>query len=111
MRCLTILAVAILNGACGGAGVEVRNRSAARLDDIVISANGRSASIRTVESQAQGTTAICPKGEAGMLGFSFRRGGQSYHSEHSLYFECNSSYIIRIEVLPTLRVVATSSLE
>jgi hypothetical protein len=111
MRLLTILAFAILGGACGGAGVQVRNRSAVRLDDVVISANGRSATIEKVESQAEERTSICPKGEAGTLGVSFRANGQVHTSEQALYFECDRLYVIRVEVSTDLQVVATASIK
>jgi hypothetical protein len=110
MRLLTILAFAILGGAYGGAGVEVRNRSAARLEDVVISANGKSATIERIEPQAESRSSICPTGEAGTLGFSFRANGQAYKSEHAVYFECDWLYVTRVDVSPALQAVATVSL-
>ena len=111
MRLLPILAFAALSGACGGAGVEVRNQSAVRLDDVIISAGGKSATIARVESRARERTSICPKGEAGTLGLSFRANGQVHTSEHALYFECDWMYSVKIDVSPVFKVSATATLK
>jgi hypothetical protein len=105
-----ILACAILTSACGGARVEVRNKSAVTLDEVAISANGIAAQIGTIETQGRKATSICPQGEAGALGLSFRANGRTYNSEHALYFECDWLYVINVEVSPTFEAVATSTL-
>jgi hypothetical protein len=108
LRC--ILGLAILSSACGGAGIEVRNQSAVRLDDVVISANGKSARIASIDSQTVGKTSICPAGEAGKVDLSFRAEDRLHSSEHALYFECDALYVIRLEVSPAFRVRATATL-
>jgi hypothetical protein len=105
-----ILGLAILSSACGGAGVEVRNQSAVRLDDVVISAKGKSARIASIDSQAVGKTSICPAGEAGKVDLSFRAEGRVHTSEHPLYFECDALYVIKLEVSPAFRVRAIATL-
>jgi len=105
-----ILGLAILSSACGGAGVEVRNQSAVRLEDVVISAEGKSARIASIDSKAVGKTSICPAGEAGSIDLSFRAEGRVHTSEHALYFECDALYVIKMEVSPAFQVRATATL-
>ena len=108
LRC--IIAFSIVSSACGGAGVEVRNQSAVRLEDVVISAKEASTRMPGIDSQTVGKTSLCPAGEAGEVDLSFRAAGRVYTSEHALYFECDSLYVIRLEVSPAFQVRATSTL-
>jgi len=80
------LALAIIGTACGGARIEVRNHSMVRLEQVVISAQGSSATIAGIDSQAVEKTAICPKGEAGTLEITFRADGTIHRSEPAAYF-------------------------
>jgi hypothetical protein len=104
------VALAMLGSGCGGARVEVRNRGMVRLEDVVISAKGSSATIAGIDSQAVEQSAICPKGEAGSLAIRFRVDGHVHSSDHSVYFECDWLYIVRVEVAQDLTVSATASL-
>jgi hypothetical protein len=108
LRC--ILAFSILSSACGGAGVEVRNQSAVRLEDVVISAKGVSARMSGIDSQTVGKTSLCPAGEAGEVDLSFQSAGRVHTSKHALYFECDALYVIRLDVSPAFQVRATSTL-
>ena len=108
LRC--IIGLSIVSSACGGAGVEVRNQSAVRLEDVVISANGVSARMSGIDSQTVGTTSLCPEGEAGEVDLSFRAAGRVHTSKHAVYFECDSLYVLRFEVSPAFETRATSAL-
>jgi hypothetical protein len=88
-------------GACHGAGVDVRNDSPARLEEVVISANGDSATIESIEPGTSRAGSLCPKGEAGELELSFRADGKPYRSKTPVYFECDSLYRLQVDVSST----------
>ena len=111
MRFLLLSVFAFAAYACGGAEVNVRNQSSTRLQDVVISAEGDSAAIDAVEPSAERSTSICPEGETGSLELSFTVNGKEHRSRHSLYFECNSSYRILLNVSPEFDAAAAVSLE
>jgi hypothetical protein len=111
MRILILSVFAFAAYACGGAEVNVRNQSSTRLQDVVISAEGDSAAIDAVEPSAGGKTTICPKGETGSLELSFMADGKWHHSKHSLYFECNSSYRVLLNVSPEFETAAAVTLK
>jgi hypothetical protein len=111
MRYLIVSMFPLVVCACGGAEVRVQNRSSTRLEEVVISAQGDSAAIDVVEPSAERKTAICPRGEAGSLELSFRANGTQQRSAHPLYFECNSSYRVVIDVSPELDVAAALSVK
>ena len=111
MRFAIIFALVLVGSACGGAQVNILNQSSAPLQDVTVEARGVLAEVKVVEPKSAQRTSICPKGEAGALQVSFKANGQSYRSEQALYFECNSSYEISVDVSPSFEVSATVSLK
>ena len=111
MRYPIFFGLVFIGSACGGAQIDIRNQSSTRLQDVTVAARGASSSIKLVEPRSEQHTSICPKGEAGVLEVSFTANGKVYRSEESLYFECNSSYVIKVEVLPTFDVSAAVGLK
>jgi hypothetical protein len=55
-------------------------------------------------------TLLCPKGEAGSFEVSFTAGREMYRSTQSAYFECDGSYVIRIDISPEFAVRSAVSL-
>jgi hypothetical protein len=110
MRAAAIVGVALFTACCRGAGVEVRNLSAARVENVVITASGSSARIDSVEPKSYRRTAVCPKGEAGNVGIAFTANSRSYNSEYGLYFECDWQYLVKITIAPDFAVEATATL-
>ena len=111
MRFALVFVVAMICSACGGAQVDIRNRSSAQLRDVTITATADSAKISVVESMSEQRTSICPKGETGAIQVSFTANGQAYRSDQPLYFECSSSYAIKVDVSPSFEVSAVASLK
>ena len=111
MRILAICTLGLLFCACRGAQVNVLNRSSARLEQVVVSAPGDSVTIDAIEASGEETISICPKGEAGVLGLSFKVNGNDYNKDTPLYFECNSSYSITVEVSAAFDVTARQEMK
>jgi len=106
MRILAICTLGFVLCACRGAQVTVLNRSEARLEKVVVSARGDSKTIDAIEASEEQTTSICPKGEAGTLELSFMANGNDYKRDTPLYFECNYSYRVKVEVSAAFEVTA-----
>jgi hypothetical protein len=106
VRFTILFGLAFIVSACGGAQVAVRNQSSTRLQDVTVVAAGDSVKINLVEPSSEQRTSICPKGEAGSIQLSFTADGQVYRTEEALYFECNSSYAITLNVSPHFEVSA-----
>ena len=106
MRILVVCTLVFCFCACRGAQVNVLNRSSARLNQVVVSAPGDSVTIGAIEASGQKAISICPKGEAGALGLSFKVNGGDHSENIPLYFECNSSYAITVEVSAAFEVTA-----
>ena len=62
--------------------------------------------IDVIEASEEQTTSICPKGEAGLLGLSFRANGNDFQREIPPYFECDPFYKIKVEVSDAFEVTA-----
>jgi len=111
MRTLILLGLAAGAAACGGAQVEIDNRSSSRLQDVTIAAGGSSSTVAAMAPATKKALSICPQGEAGALQLSFRVEDHVHRSEHPLYFECNSAYEIRVDISPGLEASAVVSLK
>ena len=111
MRIFAICTLGLLFCACRGAQVNVLNRSSARLEQVLVLAPGDSVTIDSIEAFAEQAIAICPKGEAGILGLSFKVNGSDYNKDIPLYFECNSAYAIKVEVSAAFDVTAKQELK
>jgi hypothetical protein len=61
-----LIVFAFLACACGAAEVSVRNQSSTRLQKVVISSRGASATIDAVEPSAENKTSICSQGRGGI---------------------------------------------
>ena len=102
-----ILGIAMLLCCCSEAQVQIKNNSSVPLEDVAITAGERSGEVvKRIEPFAEGKTTICPRGEAGTFALSFKANGQIYRSQHGLYFECNPTYRISIEVSPKFDATA-----
>lgn len=106
MRILAVCTLGLILCACRGAQVSVLNRSSARLERVVVSAGGDSMTIEAIAPSSEQSTSICPKGEVGLLGLSFKANGNDYKRDTPLYFECDSFYEIKVEVSATFEVTA-----
>ncbi|HET9703954.1 MAG TPA: hypothetical protein VFP85_07975 [Vicinamibacterales bacterium] len=111
MRILAVCTLGLLLCACRGAAVNLLNRSSTRLEQVVVTAGGDSVTIEAVEPFGEQTISICPKGEAGVLGLSFKAKGNDYNKDTPLYFECHSSYAIRVEVSAAFEVTAKQEMK
>ena len=111
MRFTIFFPLVFIGSACGGAQVDIRNQSSTRLHDVTFVARGASAEVSLVEPKSEQRTSLCPKGEAGAIQVSFIANGQTYRREQGLYFECNSSYAIKVDISPTFEISATVGLK
>lgn len=111
MRSTIFVALVFIGSACGGAQVDIRNQSSARLHDVTVVARDASAVVNFVEPKSEQRTSICPKGEAGAIQVSFVANGQIYRGAQALYFECNSSYAIKVDVSPSFEISASVGLK
>lgn len=100
-----------LTGCSGGARVTLHNQSGARLSEVSITSGDVSVSLGTVEPGDTLDGSICPRGEAGRLEVAFTANGEKRQGSAPLYFECNSSYQLRVSVSPVFGVAATSGLQ
>ena len=107
MRLVAVSELAFLTCACDGAQVDVRNQSSTRLQEVVVTAGGDSATIDVVEPSAERKTWICPEGEAGELRVAFIADGRQYRSNHSQYLECHWGYRILVDISPRFEVAVT----
>jgi len=106
MRILTVCTLGFFLSACGGAQVVVLNRSSARLENVVVSAQGDSVTVHGIEASGQHALTICPTGEVGALGLSFKANGHDYQKDVPIYLECNSIYRIKFEVSAGFEITA-----
>src|SRR5262245_22709199 len=111
MRFALLFPLVLIASACGGAQVNILNQSSTPLQDFTVEARGALVEVKAVGPKSGQRTSICPKGEAGALQVSFKANGRSYRSEQALYFECNPSYEISVDVSPGFEVSATVSLK
>jgi hypothetical protein len=99
-RLRAVLALALAAAGCGRAEVLIDNHSSTRLLDMFVSAGGDRVKVDYVEPMGRRRILLCPKGEVGSFEISFTAGKETYRSTQSLYFECDGSYLIQIDISP-----------
>jgi hypothetical protein len=108
---LFLTALLALTACGGGARVAFHNQSDARLTEVSITGGHESVPLGSIEPGDTLETSICPRGEAGRLDVAFTVNGGRRLGSVPLYFECGSSYKIRVSVSPAFGVSATSDLQ
>ena|SRR5687767_9609854 len=103
-RFCVMLVLALVAGGCGRAEVQIQNHSATRLLDLFVSGGGDRVKVDFVEPMGRRRTLLCPQGEAGSLEISFTARGEIHRSAQPVYFECDGSYLIQVDISPEFAV-------
>ncbi|MCP9849815.1 hypothetical protein [Cyanobium sp. Morenito 9A2] len=108
-RCQCLALLLLLASCSSGPKLVVVNRSAATLDDVVVSGVGFERPIGALKGSEQRTLEVHPRGESGVR-LRFKAAGRTIDSGELGYIENNPSYRVVASVEPSLEVKVESSL-
>lgn len=94
---LPFVAAVLLSGCVSGVPVSIANQSAADLTDVVVSGNGFSESVGTIQAGGSARLYVRPKGESGIK-VAFEVNGQRYHGIDDGYIENDTLYTVDVTV-------------
>ena len=106
-----VLSVVAIAGCFGGpVVVTVSNRSAAALENVVVSGSGLSEPVGTCPPGSQRSVPLRPVGEAA-IGIAFEVAGKHYGSAEQAYIESSGGYRVVFVVQPDFKVTVSTEVK